>query len=73
MTRHHVFFSPYFTSNKFQESDERKIEEAIENKWKSIVFLITKVWKKPKRPLTREEAIQKIMIEDQELLDRLKD
>jgi hypothetical protein len=73
MTRHHAFFSPYFTSNEFQDSDERKIEEAIEDKWKSVVFLITKVWKKPSRRLTLKEAIQKIMTEDQELLDRLKD
>jgi hypothetical protein len=49
MTRHHAFFSPYFTSTEFQDSDERKIEESIENKWKSIVFLITKVWKKPQK------------------------
>jgi hypothetical protein len=72
MTRHHAFFSPYFTSNEFQESDERKMEKTIEDKWKYIVLLITKVWKKPKHKPTLKKAIQKIINEDQELLDRLK-
>jgi hypothetical protein len=55
MTRHHVFFSPYFTSNEFQESDERKIEQAIENKCNYALFLITRIWQKPKNILKRKK------------------
>ena len=45
MPRYRAFFSPYFTSQEFQKSNERKIEKAIEDRWHSILFLITKVWK----------------------------
>jgi G:T/U-mismatch repair DNA glycosylase len=73
MTRHHAFFSPYFTSNEFQDSDERKVEKAIENKFKSLLNLVA-VWRKPKtnKP-TVEEIAKKIAKEDKELLDSLKD
>jgi len=73
MTRHHVFFSPYFTSNEFQESDERKMEKTIEDRFKSLLYLIG-IWRKPKNNNSKiEEIAKKIAIEDKELLDRLKD
>jgi hypothetical protein len=70
MTRYHVFFSPYFTSNEFQDSDERKTEKAIEDKFKSLLYLIS-VWRKPKPNI--KEIAKRISEEDKELLDRLKD
>jgi hypothetical protein len=71
MPRYRDFFSPYFTSEAFQNSDERKIEKAIEDRFKSICYLITKIWKHSPTPL--EKAIEKIVTEDKELFDRLKD
>lgn len=45
MPRYRAFFNPYFASEVFQESNERKVEKIIENRWHSVLFLITKVWK----------------------------
>lgn len=74
MPRYRQFFSPYFTSDAFQNSDERKIEKAIEDGCKSLLCLITKVWKQPDaKKLSIEDIAKKIAKEDKELLDRLKD
>jgi hypothetical protein len=77
MPRYRDFFSPYFTSEAFQNSDERKIEKAIEDRFKSICYLISKIWRHDPAPIKREieleEAIKKIVTEDKELFDRLKD
>jgi hypothetical protein len=76
MPRYRDFFSPYFTSNAFQNSDERKIEKAIEDRFKSICYLISKIWKHnpdtTKKEIELKKAIEIIINEDQELLDRLK-
>jgi len=73
MTKHHAYFNPYFASDEFQESSERKIEKSIEDKCKSIICLITKIWKHSPKKITIEEFAKKIATEDKELLDRLKD
>jgi hypothetical protein len=77
MPRYRDFFSPYFTSDAFQNSDERKVEKAIEDRFKSICYLISKIWKHDPVPIEREielkKAIERIVTEDKELLDRLKD
>ena len=72
MTRHHVYFSPYFASEEFQKSGERKVEKAIENKFKSIVYIIANIWRKNRKSKIKQIA-KKIAIEDKELFDRLKD
>lgn len=77
MSRYRAFFSPYFTSAEFQDSHERKVEKAIEDKCKTVLCFINKIWKHDSIPTEREvrlkEAIEKIVTEDKELLDRLKD
>lgn len=77
MPRYRAFFNPYFSSELFQESNERKVEKAIEGKCKSVLCFIHKIWRHDPAPLKRDaklkEATDKIVTEDKELLDRLKD
>jgi hypothetical protein len=45
MTKHYIQLTPYFRSDAYQESFERKIEKSIEDKCKSVLCLLTKIWK----------------------------
>jgi hypothetical protein len=69
MPRYRTYFSPYFNSAGFQESDERKIEKNIEDKCKSILCLITKIWRHPSTPLDAPIDTNK----DENLLQKPKD
>ena len=68
MPRYRAYFSPYFASEQYQESNERRVEKAIENNFKSIYYLITKVWRH--HPTS---TIDDVNIEDTKILDRHKD
>ncbi len=46
MSKHFFTLTPYFASNAFQESKERSIEKCIENRFKSILYVITHIWSK---------------------------
>jgi hypothetical protein len=72
MTKHHVYFSPYFTSNEFQNSKEREFEVVIEDKFKAVMHLITKIWRNPNKPVM-EEIVNSADSKDKELIDRIQD
>jgi hypothetical protein len=45
MTKHYIQLTPYFRSQEFQDSHEREIEKSIEDKVKSVICIITKIWR----------------------------
>jgi hypothetical protein len=62
MTKHYVQLTPYFKSDAYQESFERKIERSIEDKCRSVLCLLTKIWKhnsdSPKKDKDLEERLE---------------
>lgn len=47
MTRYHIQLTPYFRSEEYQGSHERKMEKSIEDKCKSIIGILSKIWNHP--------------------------